>query len=167
MLLLKIFIILNQTAGYEDFIFLILIILATAAQAYAQYRKKEMMKKGRKDIDGKDIQREEEEEEYSPIFRKFREAMGNEFFDEDEAKAGDYTITEKKKSIYRVEKDKTTVSAKVYAKPEKPSYVAGVNKGKMKVAKIKSGKGSYKRSIKKNFNLRNAVIYSEILNRKY
>jgi len=159
MFFINISVILIQYSGYEDFIFLILIILATAAQAYAQYRKKEMMRKRGEELDGEDAVPAGEEEPYSPIFRKIREAMEDEFFEVEKP-----SVEAKKEPVIKAPEK---VKVEEIIKTEKVIPKGGAIKVEKVVGGRKSGKRSYKKLIKDNFDLRKAVIYSEILNRKY
>jgi hypothetical protein len=163
MLIIKNFIVLYHTAGYEDFVFLILVILATAAQAYSQYRKREMAKKRGAGLDEEDTTTIEEEESYSPVFRKFREVMGDEFFDEEKVEIVHPPVIEKKQPELSKEQGRAVFSNNNKFETERLKHRNGIAKEKKEV----TGNKSFKKQIKKNFDLKKAVIYSEILNRKY
>ena len=136
----------------DDLIVIILTLIVAAAGALGQLKKKKQAA--------------------SPVENEGEPAQPESLWDLFQEDAGQQPRVEKlEDKEYDYEQYEEKVSPKVEVKTEKPNYqFTAHNEGKsivkdklpMKVKRLKSKSG-----IKRDFSLRKAVIYSEILNRKY
>ncbi len=169
-LLLKI-----QTAGVGDYIFLILIVVASLIQAFNQNRKKGKMQEEEEESPRKPHPFDDEEMEpfpqqprrespYGPLFDQLDEILGEEGVPS--------VVVEKPKAkplVRREEKPVETMAAQ-YSSMQMKEMADQLKEGQRVVdpSQITPTAGTLPvGKIRSKINMRQAVIYSEILNRKY
>lgn len=160
-----------NTAGFGDYIFLILVIVASVVQAIVQQRKKQRLKQ--REDNGEQYKQEEprrRREVYNPMDEQRKDPFG--------------TLFDRMEDMF----DPVQYPSNEPEPEMEPSYDVGKPEiGQKKVEEIlkkaqatkipgditassaynKEKKGSLKKSIRRDFNPRKAIIYSEIINRKY
>lgn len=159
-----------NTAGFGDYIFIILIILATIAQAVAQQRKKERLKQLEQNEGPDEWQQKprpnRQREVYNPMDEKHEEPSGT-FFDrmEEIFDPIQYSPSEPEPSYYEEELEKEQEKVEEILKKNEATPMPGDVTTQSVYHRKK--KTSLKKNIRHDFDARKAVIYSEILKRKY
>lgn len=173
-----------QYASIGDYVFLIMIVVISIIQAIAQNKKKkELMEQERQ----KPFQRKtDNSDEYDPEAAPMPEydLPGDSIYDsfenilipdtaeaEDESKhkwGDDYSEPSPKKQV-ATESKINTISQRIsgYAEKLLPATDTNVQNGLPAKLHNEPPANTRKQRIREGFNLRKAVIYSEILNRKY
>jgi len=169
-----------QQGAVGDYIFLILIVLASIAQAFSQKKKKDEEKANRQRRLDREL--EETDEEYERQYEEKNQPDGS-FFDqvekmlnpdlpEYEPEPVKKSVILEKKSDIEEKKDKlkqmqTSLSSYITdeehnaeIQKEYPGKPPIQQPNEIKSVKVRTG-------IRKGFNLKEAVIYSEVLNRKF
>lgn len=164
-----------QTAGVGDYFFLILIVAAALIQAFNQNRKKAGMLEDEEESPRKPHPFDDEEMEpvpqqprrespYGPLFDQLDEILGEEGVPS--------VVVEKPKAkpvVKREEKPAETMAAQ-YLAIQKREMANQMKEGQRVVDPSRIPAATDARpvgKIRSKINMRQAVIYSEILNRKY
>lgn len=167
--------ILFQTAAIGDYLFLILIVLASIIQAIAQNNKKKVLLEQEQRRIAQNKSQDPEVMGQKPermtgydapvdnIFNSIQKVLLPEFEEEQYNWGDDYAeaVTAEKKVKEVAESSETSVKKLNPDVSEKNTMLFP----QKTVKDIKAT--SFKSGIRNGFNLRKAVIYSEILNRKY
>lgn len=158
-----------NTAGFGDYIFLVLVIVATVVQAIAQQRKKERMKRmgsENGEQNGWDEPRRQREV-YNPMDEQRGEPFGT-LFDRMEEMFDPVqypSAPEPEPSYYNQEPEVVQKKTWEPIKKSEPSKMPGDITTPSVYHKEK--KEQIRKSIRRDFDPRKAIIYSEIINRKY
>jgi hypothetical protein len=160
-----------NTAGFGDYIFLILVIVASIVQAIVQQRKKQRLKQ--MEDNGEQYKQEEprrRREVYNPMDEQRNDPFGT-LFDrmEDMFDPVQYPSNEPEPEMepsYDV--GKPEIDQKKVEEILKKAQATKMP-GDITAPSVyhKEKKDSLKKSIRRDFDPRKAVIYSEIINRKY
>jgi hypothetical protein len=166
--------VLFQTAAFGDYIFLIMIVLASIIQAIAQNKKKKVLMEQdqermvRSDNQAPEVmgQKPERMSGYDIPADNIFDAVGRMLTPEPEEKehiwGDDYleTLTAEKNAKVPVESTTSSEEKLIPGITEKSTLL-------FPPKPVKVPASSYKSRIREGFSLKKAVIYSEILNRKY
>jgi hypothetical protein len=164
-----------QTAGIGDYIFLILVVAASLIQAFSQNRKKAMMKKeGELKPSSPHPFDDMDEFDQSPRPQPSRESPFGSFFDQLDdilGEEGTRTIVAQKPKVTVMKEPKPVeeLAARytaMHLAENEPMVKEGQQAIDTSILKVPTEPSS-RRNIREKINMRQAVIYSEILNRKY
>jgi len=155
-----------KMSAFGDYIFLIIIVIASIVQAIVQKNKKEEAEKAerRKSVE-KELEDNEEPEEYSS-----GEGTGGSIFENMEKMVIPELLNEEKQPQVKEIVDSKNWENIEESINQKYKMFKGENKEIPKIqpeTKSPQPKGKINLKIFGNFNLKKAVIYSEVLNRKY
>ena len=169
-----------QYSAIGDYIFLILIVLASIAQAFSQKKKKDEAKAQRqrslnRELDETDDEYERQEDSYDQPAGSFldqMEKMFNPDLPEDEFKPVEKNVITEKKSDIQEKKEQLAKMQKslssYISEEEHKAEIEKEHPGKPLVQQTKEIKPiKIRQRIREGFDLKKAVIYSEVLNRKY
>jgi len=163
-----------QSAAIGDYLFLIMIVVASIVQAITQNKKKKVLQEmtQKKDFQTSTLTPEvletipEKMKGYdSPIdsiFDSIQKMLVPEFEEEKHTWGDDYPEPKAAKIIDNADKSLNDPEAKLMRDNEERHMELITSKPVTEMKAIR-----YKSRIREGFNLRKAVVYSEILNRKY
>ncbi len=152
--------------AFGDYIFLIIIVVASIVQAIVQKNKKEEAAKAER---RKSVERELQEEDYPEEFPR-QEESGGTFFEQMERMLMPELPTEEKQPELQPEVPKKKEEIVRESSIQNYKMFEGeVHEFQKNLSGTKSQqtKEPIKPRVSRMFNLKKAVIYSEVLNRKY
>ncbi len=165
-----------QQAAVGDYIFLILVLVATLIQAFSQNKKKAMMKQQEENEKSSPHPFDEEEEEYFPPQRPKSESPFGPIFDQLDQILGEEGVPSvvvekpKPKIVVRREDTPAETMAAEYLARRNAEMETRIKEGQRTIEMARPVAETAPTAVSKSprkINMRQAVIYSEILNRKY